>query len=107
MSTLIRKETGLTASVSDGTIFEVRSVRLSDVIKAEGSVDLLKLDCEGSEFAMLEEAGKTGCLRHVKSVVAEVHRRLLDILTFMAGQGYRVSRLKRILPSCYIVEWER
>ena len=75
----------------------VRTVRLSDYIDQD--VDLLKLDVEGSEMAILEDLIEAGKLARVRRIIGEYHHhvkpdedRLGEFLTLLerAGFGYHL-----------------
>jgi len=59
--------------VGQGEGIRVDSVRLSDQI--EGPIDILKVDIEGSEFALFKDLCRTGKIAHVKHIVCEIHGR--------------------------------
>ena len=75
-------------------------VRLDDFFRERGleSLDLLSMDCEGSEFLILQGA-QALLSRHRTKVFAEVHHGVLgalgqsvyDIVAFLNGLGYEVS----------------
>lgn len=71
---------------------EVRAIRLADFVP--GRVDLLKLDIEGAEYAVLEDLCQTGRIKQIDRVVCEVHGRMPDregvgrILTRLAEEGF-------------------
>jgi len=52
---------------------DVDVVTIAAVLAEAGEVDVLKLDCEGSEAAILEAAAENGLLRRVRYVVGEFH----------------------------------
>ena len=73
----------------------VQAVRLSDYIS--GTVDLLKMDVEGSEHAVLEDLAERGVLGRIRRIVLEYHHhmnpaedRLGEFLSTIekAGFGY-------------------
>src|ERR1035441_6582175 len=75
----------------------VRTVRLSDYITED--VDLLKLDVEGSEMAILEDLMAAGKLERVRQIIGEYHHhvkpdedRLGEFLSLLerAGFGYHL-----------------
>ncbi|HEX2644280.1 MAG TPA: FkbM family methyltransferase [Thermoanaerobaculia bacterium] len=74
-----------------GPIRSVPAVRLRDVLERE-PVDLLKLDIEGAEAAVLADCA--GALREVRALIAEVHefdparRRTPEILALLAEAGF-------------------
>lgn len=58
--------------ISDQTdAFSVPSVRLTDYITEP--VDLLKLDIEGAEYAVLHDLCNTGKIAHVQRIICEFH----------------------------------
>jgi FkbM family methyltransferase len=83
----------------DGRSVVVPSVRLRDVIEAEPSIDLLKLDIEGAEDAVLADCEPV--LHRVAALVMDLHEfdpavrqapRVLDLLT-RAGFTYAIDEL--------------
>ncbi len=79
------------AGTGTGPARTVRAVRLSPYLTSE--VDLLKLNIEGAEFEVLEEA--RACLRNVRELIIEVHsfagheQRLDEILKLLRASGFR------------------
>ena len=71
----------------------VKTVTLSDYLDAP--VDFLKLNIEGQELPVLEEAAAKGRLRNVRELVLEYHgwaggeQRLGAILTLLDHEGFR------------------
>lgn len=59
------------SAFSQGNKIKVPSVRLSDLLKNESSVDLLKIDIEGAEVAVLKDC--KDCLHHVQNIFVEYH----------------------------------
>jgi len=81
-----------------GTSTQVPSVRLRNIIERE-PIDVLKLDIEGAEGAVLEDCA--GALGHVRTLLLDLHEfdpavrqapRVLDLLT-RAGFTYTVGEL--------------
>jgi FkbM family methyltransferase len=56
------------------TCRKVQALRLSSFVT--GPVDLLKMDIEGTELAVLEELAQTGTLPEIKEIVLEYHHHL-------------------------------
>ena len=88
----------LPGAASEGTATIVPSLRLRDVID-EGPVDLLKLDIEGAEDAVLADCEPV--LHRVKALVMDLHEfdpsvrqapRVLELLT-RAGFSYAIDEL--------------
>jgi FkbM family methyltransferase len=72
---------------------KVPSKRLKDIIGA-GPIQLLKLDVEGAEFAVLADCGEA--LRHVERMIVEVHAfdrtaQVGAILKLLEDTGFRYS----------------
>jgi FkbM family methyltransferase len=78
---------------SDNSGFNVRVERLSD--RLNQPVDFLKLNIEGEELSVLQEAETSGRLRNICEMVLEYHgwindeQRLGLILNLLDRQGYR------------------
>lgn len=76
---------------AEGTL-TVPAVRLADQIARK--VDLLKMDIEGAEWAVLDDLGRSGALRHVRNLIVEFHgwtkegRTLGNILTSLVEFGF-------------------
>jgi FkbM family methyltransferase len=79
-------DSGHVADAAGGQGTAVPSVRLRDVIAAQ-RVDLLKLDIEGAEFAVLEDCAPA--LGNVERLIAEIH--------FLQGQAGSLAALFRSL----------
>jgi FkbM family methyltransferase len=79
--------------IGGGSSIEVRMERLSDYLNEP--VDLLKLNIEGEELPVLQEAAAGGKLGNVRELVLEYHgwpdgeQRLGDILNLLDRHGYR------------------
>jgi hypothetical protein len=96
-------EVGTVSFVSDGSDggkicgseakATIRTVTLSDYLDAP--VDFLKLNIEGQELSVLEEAAASGRLCNVRELVLEYHgwaggeQRLGAILTLLDREGFR------------------
>jgi FkbM family methyltransferase len=73
---------------------EVPAVRLDDALAGVRRVDLLKIDCEGSEIDALESAG--ALLQRVQHVVVEFHKWLLPdadlkVTALLMEHGFKIS----------------
>jgi len=79
---------------------EVKSIRISDYMQQFECVDVLKLDCEGSEYEILPDLIATGEIDKVQRIVLELHnpkepdkqKQLLDSLT---NSGFRLTMLRK------------
>jgi FkbM family methyltransferase len=73
----------------------VPAVRLSDLI--DESVDLLKLDIEGSEYDVIADLSQSGRLAQVRSLICEVHgnpstqRQFAELWQQLTEAGFRLS----------------
>lgn len=71
----------------------VDSIRLADVLETEPRVDLLKIDIEGAEGAVLADCGLR--LGRVRKLFVEYHsfpgrrQELGELLSLLEGQGFR------------------
>jgi len=57
----------------DFICYKVRVVPFSDVVAELDYIDLLKIDCEGMEEAILLQAHKDGLLKNISNIIVEVH----------------------------------
>lgn len=91
----------ITTEQSAGPSVQMECVTLDDVFRTHqlARCDLLKLDCEGSEFEILEQASDD-VLKRVEQIVGEFHdvdesgqsgTRLSQLLEY---RGFRVERLE-------------
>jgi FkbM family methyltransferase len=92
----------VTENASDHSVFDtgtpalvrqVPCVRLGDYLEQNGieRVDLLKMDVEGSELAVLQGLGEH--IEHVRVILGECHERLVDeavLYGFFRRNGFRV-----------------
>ena len=74
----------------------VPSTTLAEIIETHSieTIDLLKMDCEGAEYEILEAAASQGALRRVKRVALEAHvldasREPSRLVAFLKAQGFR------------------
>jgi FkbM family methyltransferase len=78
----------------EGRRFAVQADTLDSMVAETGPVDLLKLDIEGAEFAVLEHASDE-TLRRISAVVAELHvegqqERLASLVDRLRESGFTV-----------------
>jgi Methyltransferase FkbM domain len=90
----------------DGPAAVVPSRRLSEFIRSD--IDLLKLDVEGAEDAVMDELADSGKLRYVRRLHLEYHHHIAataDKLSSMlrliedSGFGYQLRSIARPWPS--------
>jgi FkbM family methyltransferase len=85
--------TSTTGAASAGVeVAEVQAMTLADVLEPSGGrADLMKLDCEGGEYAVLDESNHS-VLQQVRSVVGEYHvfggRSRDEFIRLLADRGY-------------------
>lgn len=89
--------------VSNHREIMVKTGRLSDYVK--GSVDLLKLDVEGAEFAFLNDLKSSRKLAHIRRMVIEYHHKidgqtscLAKFLTLLEEEGFEYQITGRCYP---------
>lgn len=87
-------------SVSDGSQPEmVETITLEQLFKDEGldKVDLLKLDCEGSEGEILAGPGFGNVADRIKTIVMETHnwgvRPLQQVKDALTNRGFKVEQI--------------
>jgi FkbM family methyltransferase len=79
----------------DGNVAAVQAVRLADFVKDR--VDLLKLDIEGAEYAVLDDLCQTRKIEHIDKIICEVHGRSGDkerfpsVLKRLVDEGFTFS----------------
>jgi FkbM family methyltransferase len=80
-----------------GRMISVQAVTLEDILGGQGieRIDLLKLDCEGAEYAILMDVSKK-VLDRIERIVMEVHdldaeRNHHVLFSFLDDSGYRVK----------------
>ena len=90
----------------DGPSIKVPALKLSTFITS--AVDLLKIDVEGAEFAVLTDLANAGKLRFIRRIHLEYHHHidhsvdnLSSLLRLMEehGFGYQIRSSPRIWPS--------
>jgi FkbM family methyltransferase len=94
---------GSISRVSDRN-WKVQSIRLDDLIRDYGPVDLLKVDIEGAEFDVFQTAADD-VLQRISTVVAELHLRFnegrdRELAERLSSLGFRVTILE-----APIAEW--
>ncbi|HEX8070879.1 MAG TPA: FkbM family methyltransferase [Pyrinomonadaceae bacterium] len=95
----------LTAAPGDG--IEVNCISLADVFAQEELTrcDLLKLDCEGSEYEILE-ACPPDVLRRVRKIVGEYHQGPAHggtgrgLCQFLEARGFKIDSFEETGPNC-------
>jgi FkbM family methyltransferase len=83
-------------SEANGASFDVETTTLDELVAEAGDVDLLKLDIEGAELAIIE-AARPETLERISTIVAELHgvdRELSSALVDrLRGHGFEVTVL--------------
>jgi FkbM family methyltransferase len=98
------------ASYDGGAVVSVESVRLAGRILADaergaGPVDLLKMDIEGSEYAVIRDLCTTGALAHVLRLICEIHTdhatepAVGRLWTALTDAGFRLTIGRRVLDN--------
>jgi FkbM family methyltransferase len=89
-----------------GRRINVPAVRLADELPGDGAIDLLKMDVEGTEAALLQDLASTGQLSRVRNVAAEFHHnlpgagRLSQALQLLEDAGFRYTLRARRHGDC-------
>jgi hypothetical protein len=89
-----------------GRRITVPAVRLADELGGEGAIDLLKMDVEGAEAALLADLARTGRLRQVRNIAVEFHHnlrgagRLSRTLQLLEDAGFRYTLRARRHGDC-------
>lgn len=91
----------------DGALHDVPTLSLADCLEASGfaSIDLLKIDIEGSEFRVLETAPPE-CLERVRRISVEYHCPLAEprgswqqLVRYLDRAGFKPLQTDRLHPS--------
>jgi hypothetical protein len=88
-------------------VHQAEAISLSDFVRNEQlhKIDLLKLDCEGSEYPILYET-PSEVLQRVNALTIEVHdldserRNIQSLDSFLKSQNYQTSYFKT-QSNCY------
>lgn len=98
LSSLVRSAAAEAGSAA-GPVFRVRTARLDDLLEAHGveRVDLVKVDVEGAEEAVLRGMAEGIAARRYRAVLLELHPGLVDdagglfaaVRAALGGAGYR------------------
>ncbi|MDB4905387.1 MAG: methyltransferase FkbM family [Gemmatimonadetes bacterium] len=89
---------GITSSIAtseDAASYEVPAITLSSLLQEP--TDLLKVDIEGAEYDVLEEAAASGALANVRECILEFHTRHAPggqarLTALLEGAGMRVAQ---------------
>jgi FkbM family methyltransferase len=75
------------------------SITLDQIIRQHdlGVIDLLKLDCEGCEFDILDDHN-ADALAHVRKIVMEYHGNHRDICRFLEKMGFSTEAQETLSP---------
>jgi FkbM family methyltransferase len=70
----------------------VETATLDKIIQQNGlnKIDILKLDCEGAEFDILNESSSEA-LSKVRKIVLEYHRNPVQLIRFLSSLGFKVN----------------
>jgi FkbM family methyltransferase len=89
-----------------GHRIKVPAVRLADELPHDGGIDLLKMDVEGAEAALLEDLARSGQLGRIRNIAAEFHHnlhgagRLSQSLQLLEDAGFRYTLRARRHGDC-------
>ena len=68
----------------------VPTTTLDQIINQVGTCNLLKIDCEGGEVAILKNT-KLETFDHIENIAMEYHRNLPEVLSIFRKTGYKVT----------------
>jgi len=83
--------------------YEVKTTTLNQVIKEEGIIDLLKMDCEGAEYQILPFLQKDGDLRNITNIILEVHGPPQEILNILRASQFKITRQEAYHNGAFLV----
>jgi FkbM family methyltransferase len=93
----------------EGHDISVRCLTLDDALDAEGiaQCDLLKLDCEGSEYEILQGCSPAA-LKRVRRIVGEYHDRENlgtgeSLCRFLESRAFRIDRFEPLDAGCGVL----
>ena len=66
----------------------VKSICLDDIVKEEGRIGLLKLDCEGCEYSVLT---LFNYFREVDEIILEYHNGVQNLRNLLSKKGFRTT----------------
>ena len=95
-------------SFKEGTRFEIPTVSLSTLVDELGHIDLLKLDCEGSEHVIVRQAFETKALSCIDKILMEVHGlEYRELLQSLQKARFKILKMDRYLPDLHFLIAER
>ncbi len=80
-----------------GRSVSIRLVSMRKILEEFDQVEVLKMDCEGSEFEILDELS-VGELKKIKVVGLEYHRNPAPIITKLESSGFDVKIISALKP---------
>ncbi len=80
-----------------GRTVPIQLVSMKKILEELGRVDVLKMDCEGSEFEILEGLS-IGELKKIKVIGLEFHRDPSSIITKLESAGFEVKIINVLKP---------
>jgi len=80
----------LNSNVKNPTEFVVKSVSFSEVISSLEYVDLLKLNCEGAEHQILQQAYKLNLFEKIGNIMVEIHGIDEKIRGYLKSASYKI-----------------
>lgn len=99
-NTLENEGWGFGRNSESGPKADVYAISLSEFVLRFLRKDqhvLVKMDIEGSEYAVLEDLVKTGAIWYIDSLTAEFHRDTMSETTFWLARSFIENRWKRKL----------
>lgn len=88
--------TGLRATTEASVTIRVKHLGdiLREMFRRDGRIDLVKMDCEGCEYSLLNLSAED--IRLAKQYIIEIHGSENPIIDRMAGCGYEQRLIKNV-----------
>lgn len=85
------------------TYYQVKTTTLNQIMKEVNYVDLLKIDCEGAEYQILQVASNEGNLKNISNIIMEIHGRPREILDVLKANQFKIVKWLDRAKGCYLL----
>jgi FkbM family methyltransferase len=85
------------------TYYQVKTTTLDQIMKEVNYVDLLKIDCEGTEYQILPLASKEGNLKNISNIIMEIHGPPREILDVLKANQFKIVKWLPKARGAYLV----